>query len=126
MGGLQVLDDLNDCERVQHTRFDEILLVDSHSTDATREIAGRFEGVQVVSRTYYGAASQKNWAIDRCRHDWILILDADEVFSTGNYGKVLPITRVEDRDYQIGHVYRKARELYFEFARGQTAATEAL
>jgi branched-chain amino acid aminotransferase len=47
------------------------------------------------------------------------ILSADEVFSTGNYGKVLPITRVEDRDYQIGHVYRQARELYFEFARAQ-------
>ncbi len=49
------------------------------------------------------------------------ILAADEVFSTGNYGKVLPITRVEDRDYQIGHVYRRARELYFEFARTQPA-----
>ena len=57
---------------------DEILVVDSHSTDATCEIAGQFEGVQVTRRTYYGAASQKNWAIDRCRHDWILILDADE------------------------------------------------
>lgn len=47
------------------------------------------------------------------------VLEADEVFSTGNYGKVLPITRVEDRHYQAGHVYRKARDLYFEFARTQ-------
>ena len=47
------------------------------------------------------------------------VLAADEVFSTGNYGKVLPITRVEDRHYQTGHVYRKARELYLEFARSQ-------
>jgi branched-chain amino acid aminotransferase len=45
------------------------------------------------------------------------VQSADEVFSTGNYGKVLPITRVEDRHYQIGHVYRKARDLYFAFAR---------
>jgi len=57
---------------------DEILVVDSHSTDATGEIARRYDRVRVLSRTYYGAASQKNWAIDRCRHDWILILDADE------------------------------------------------
>jgi glycosyltransferase involved in cell wall biosynthesis len=57
---------------------DEILVVDSHSTDATREIARQFDQVQVLRRTYLGAASQKNWAIDRCRHDWILILDADE------------------------------------------------
>jgi branched-chain amino acid aminotransferase len=47
------------------------------------------------------------------------VLDADEVFSTGNYGKVLPITRVEDRHYQPGRVYQKARALYFEFARSQ-------
>jgi branched-chain amino acid aminotransferase len=47
------------------------------------------------------------------------ILDADEVFSTGNYGKVLPITRVEDRHYQAGRVYRRARALYFEFAQSQ-------
>jgi branched-chain amino acid aminotransferase len=44
---------------------------------------------------------------------------ADEVFSTGNYGKVLPITRVEDRHYQMGHIYQKARDLYFEFAQSQ-------
>ena len=49
------------------------------------------------------------------------ILDADEVFSTGNFGKVLPITRVEDRHYQTGHVYQRARDLYFEFARTQPA-----
>jgi branched-chain amino acid aminotransferase len=47
------------------------------------------------------------------------ILDADEVFSTGNYGKVLPITKVEDRHYQAGRIYQKARELYFEFASTQ-------
>ena len=47
------------------------------------------------------------------------VLAADEVFSTGNYGKVLPITRVEGRHYQTGHVYGKARELYLEFARSQ-------
>jgi branched-chain amino acid aminotransferase len=47
------------------------------------------------------------------------VLEADEVFSTGNYGKVLPITRVEDRHYQTGHVYQRARELYFAFASSQ-------
>jgi branched-chain amino acid aminotransferase len=47
------------------------------------------------------------------------ILDADEVFCSGNYGKVLPITRVEDRHYQAGRIYQQARDLYFEFARTQ-------
>jgi branched-chain amino acid aminotransferase len=41
---------------------------------------------------------------------------ASEVFATGNYGKVLPCTRIEDRALPVGPVYRRARELYFEFA----------
>ena len=57
---------------------DEVLVVDSFSTDATLAIAGRFPKVRVLKRTYLGAASQKNWAMDRARYDWILILDADE------------------------------------------------
>jgi branched-chain amino acid aminotransferase len=44
------------------------------------------------------------------------ILQADEVFSTGNYGKVMPITRVEDRNLQPGPVYSKARDLYWNWA----------
>lgn len=44
------------------------------------------------------------------------ILGADEVFTTGNYGKVLPITRVEDKRFAAGPVYRRARELYWDFA----------
>lgn len=43
---------------------------------------------------------------------------ADEIFSTGNYGKVMPVTRFEDRELAPGPVYRRARELYFEFAAG--------
>jgi branched-chain amino acid aminotransferase len=41
---------------------------------------------------------------------------ADEIFSTGNASKVLPITRVDDRALQPGPVYRRARELYWAFA----------
>lgn len=41
---------------------------------------------------------------------------ADEVFSTGNYGKVLPITRVDERHFQPGPIGQRARELYFDFA----------
>jgi branched-chain amino acid aminotransferase len=41
---------------------------------------------------------------------------ADEMFSTGNASKVMPITRIDDRSLQPGPFYRKARELYWEFA----------
>lgn len=57
---------------------DEIVVVDSFSTDDTVAIASSFPDVRVLHRRYYGGASQKNWAIDRLRHDWVLILDADE------------------------------------------------
>ncbi len=45
------------------------------------------------------------------------LLDADELFGTGNYYKVAPCVRLEDRDLEAGPVYRQARELYFAFAR---------
>ncbi len=57
---------------------DEIVVVDSFSTDRTVELASRFEKVRVLQRKYFGSASQKNFAMDQARHEWILILDADE------------------------------------------------
>ena len=41
---------------------------------------------------------------------------ADELFSVGNFGKVLPITRIEQRHLQPGPVYARTRELYWAFA----------
>ena len=43
-------------------------------------------------------------------------VEADEIFSTGNHSKVVPIVRIEDRDLQPGPVAKKARELYWEWA----------
>ena len=44
------------------------------------------------------------------------VLEADEVFSTGNHAKVRPITRVEECHYQAGPIGRRARDLYFDYA----------
>ena len=41
---------------------------------------------------------------------------ADEIFSSGNYAKLSPVTRIDDRSLQPGPVYRKARELYWAYA----------
>jgi branched-chain amino acid aminotransferase len=41
---------------------------------------------------------------------------ADEIFSTGNYSKVVPVTRIDDRQLAPGPLYTKARELYWKFA----------
>ncbi len=56
---------------------DEILVVDSGSTDRTREIAVGL-GARVIVHTWEGFAAQKNFAVDQARFDWVLSLDADE------------------------------------------------
>ncbi|MFQ5785247.1 MAG: branched-chain amino acid aminotransferase [Alphaproteobacteria bacterium] len=61
----------------------------------------RAAGVEVIEKTV----------------SWDEVRAADEVFSSGNYAKVKPVTRIEDRELQPGPVYRKARELYWDFAR---------
>jgi glycosyltransferase involved in cell wall biosynthesis len=59
---------------------DEIYLVDSLSTDGTVEfVKERFPKARIEQREYLGAASQKNYAIDRAAHDWIFVIDADEL-----------------------------------------------
>jgi branched-chain amino acid aminotransferase len=41
---------------------------------------------------------------------------ADEIFSTGNFGKVVPLRRLADRKFDIGPVTKRARELYWDYA----------
>lgn len=55
----------------------EILVVDSFSTDGTYEKALEL-ATKVIQREYEYSASQKNWAIPQAQHEWILLIDADE------------------------------------------------
>jgi glycosyltransferase involved in cell wall biosynthesis len=59
---------------------DEILILDSGSTDRTVELAANL-GARVIEAGWRGYAGQKNWAADQATHDWILSLDADEALS---------------------------------------------
>ena len=56
---------------------DEIIIVDSFSTDETLSIAEKYE-VKIWQHEYKGPAAQKNWAIPQVENEWILLLDADE------------------------------------------------
>lgn len=49
-------------------------------------------------------------------------MEADEIFSTGNHSKVVPVVRIENRDLQPGPVAKKARELYWEWAHSGPSA----
>jgi glycosyltransferase involved in cell wall biosynthesis len=58
----------------------EVILVDSGSTDGTKEIAAQL-GARVVHQDWLGYSAQKNFAIGMASSDWILSLDADEVLT---------------------------------------------
>lgn len=60
----------------------------------------RYAGVTVIEKTMTYAE----------------FLKADEIFSTGNYSKVVPVTKIDDRVLPMGPIYTKARQLYWEFA----------
>ncbi len=59
---------------------DEILIVDSGSTDRTVELAQNL-GTRVIEANWRGFSAQKNWAAERASNEWILSLDADEALS---------------------------------------------
>jgi len=68
---------------------DEIVVVDAMSTDRTREIAAEYDA-RVFSRPWEGYARAREYAISKCRFDWVLAVDADE--------RVTPELRAEIED----------------------------
>lgn len=71
---------------------DEIVVVDSGSTDRTVELATKL-GARVVETTWRGYAGQKNYATEQCGNDWILSLDADEALSEALEGEIWQIKK---------------------------------
>jgi glycosyltransferase involved in cell wall biosynthesis len=69
---------------------DEILVVDAHSTDRTRELAAAL-GARVIERDWPGYRSQKQFAVDNARHPWVLCLDADERVSPELRAEILAL-----------------------------------
>ncbi|HRT67227.1 MAG TPA: glycosyltransferase family 2 protein [Bacteroidota bacterium] len=60
---------------------DEIVLIDSFSSDNTIKIAEQFH-CKIFQEEWKGFAGQKNSALEKCSMDWILFLDCDEVVTT--------------------------------------------
>ena len=57
---------------------DEVIIVDSFSTDGTKLIATSFENVKFIEHKFNNYTSQRNFAIDQAKNNWILFIDADE------------------------------------------------
>lgn len=70
----------------------------------------------ITRRRVIGLLREAGVAVVEATLTWDDFLGADEIFSAGNFSKVMPIIRIEQRELQPGPVFRKARELYWAFA----------
>ncbi|MBN1384999.1 MAG: glycosyltransferase family 2 protein [Elusimicrobia bacterium] len=84
---------------------DEIIVVDSGSTDTTVDTAKRF-GAKVFERKWEGYGIQKNFAIDKAVNKWVLSIDADEVISPELQREIKEIIKGSD-DYVAFKIPRK-------------------
>ena len=96
------------CESVSWA--DEILVVDSESTDDTRDIASD-SGARVLINPWPGFARQKQFAVEHATHDWIFSLDADERLSPELRASVDQIREGKGGDLADG--YRVARRAFY-------------
>ncbi|MBE0390481.1 glycosyltransferase family 2 protein [Flavobacterium sp. PL002] len=71
---------------------DEIIVVDSYSTDATFKIAKNYPQVKVLQHPFENYAAQRNFAISQAKNKWILFLDADERLSDQLINEIKEIT----------------------------------
>ncbi len=84
---------------------DEIIIVDSNSTDSTVEIAKNY-GAKVFTEGWKGFGPQKNSVLEKCNGEWILLIDADEVLSEELIVKLKGIVNLESSDYQVYEINR--------------------
>jgi glycosyltransferase involved in cell wall biosynthesis len=88
---------------------DEIIVVDSCSTDRTVEIARRFTD-RVIERPWPGYSAQKNFAADEAHNDWIFNLDADERVSEKLAGEIARLANLSDT---VAGGYEMARWTFY-------------
>ena len=90
---------------------DEVVVVDSNSTDQTRELAEAC-GARVVTNAWPGFGAQKQFAVDQAKHEWILSLDADERVSDELRDSIQSLRNTKDSELADG--YQIARRTYYQ------------
>lgn len=102
---------------LDHLAFaDEIIVVDSFSTDKTFEIASDFKNTKVVQRVFDNFASQRNYALSLASNSWILFVDADERLTANLKNEITFIINQENSAaaYFIGRNFMfQNRKLHF-------------
>jgi (heptosyl)LPS beta-1,4-glucosyltransferase len=97
------------CESVSWA--DEIVVVDSKSTDSTRELAAA-SGAKVITNAWPGFGAQKQFAVEQATHEWIFSLDADERVSD-ELKKSINVLRNKP-DSELADGYLVARRTYYQ------------
>ena len=83
---------------------DEVVIIDSYSTDRTKEICKKM-GVRFTTHGFEGYIQQKNWAITKAKYDFVLSLDADEALSEELKKSILQVKSSCDSDgYQFNRM----------------------
>lgn len=72
---------------------DEIIIVDSFSTDGTVELASKHDRVRVIQRPFDNFSAQKNFAISQAKNDWVTFFDLDEEISPTLGQEILEISK---------------------------------
>lgn len=88
---------------------DEIVVVDSFSSDRTLEIARPF-ATRVLQHEYVNSAAQKNWTIPQAAHPWILVVDADERVSAPLAAEIREV--MEKGPSHDGYVIRRLNHFH--------------
>jgi glycosyltransferase involved in cell wall biosynthesis len=88
---------------------DEIIVVDSESTDRTVEIALRFTD-KVICQKWLGYAAQKNFATEQATYDWVFNLDADERLSPDLQNQIARLKAADNFDVAA---YEMPRKVYY-------------
>lgn len=81
---------------------DEILVVDSESTDDTRAIAAAL-GAKILIHRWHGFSKQKQYAADQAAHDWVFSLDADERVSETLQAEIIALKNSDEKDLADGY-----------------------
>lgn len=101
---------IEDCLQSLQGVADEIVLVDSLSTDATKAIAERY-GAKIYDQKFLGHIEQKNLAVSKASYDWILSLDCDERLSAPLREAILAVKS----NLGQAHAYRMPRKTFYVY-----------